>query len=145
DANAKTAFTGAIFSRDQKLQLFERPGATENRLYKAPMIRAALKILAGDDQFTLGVNMSEKHYKYDPLKRWLQQQQLRQVELTFDEIADLVGGLPLSAEKRAAWWANETDAHHSQCKAWLEAGYLVHADRAARKVSFSRASDRRVR
>ena len=81
--------------------------------------------------------MANKDLKYDPLKRWLQNQQPRLVDMTFDEIANLVGGLPISAHKRAAWWANEaTNVTHSQCRAWLEAGYSAEADRAAGRVRF---------
>jgi hypothetical protein len=83
--------------------------------------------------------MQSKTSKYEPLKLWLQRQTLQQVDMTFDEISDLVGGLPLSASKQAAWWANETDPLHVQCKAWLEAGYTVQANRGARKVRFSKA------
>jgi hypothetical protein len=83
--------------------------------------------------------MANKDSKYDPLKRWLQNQQRQLIDMTFDEIANLVGGLPISATKRAAWWANEsTNVTHSQCRAWLEAGYSAQADRVARKVRFKK-------
>jgi hypothetical protein len=84
--------------------------------------------------------MANKQLKYDPLKRWLQMQEHQQLDMTFDEISNLVGGLPISADKRAAWWANESITTHSQAKAWLEAGYAVTVDRPARKVRFSKKS-----
>jgi len=83
--------------------------------------------------------MTSKDLKYDPLKKWLQNQQRDDIEMTFDEIANLVGGLPISAHKRAAWWANEVTITHSQCRAWLEAGYSAVTDRAARRVRFIKA------
>jgi hypothetical protein len=82
--------------------------------------------------------MANKQLKYDALKRWLQMQHLQQLDVTFDEISNVVGGLPISAYERAAWWGNEVASTHSQCKAWLEAGYSVSVDRAARKVRFSK-------
>ncbi len=65
--------------------------------------------------------------------------------MSFDEIDILVGGLPASAERWPAWWANETaGSRHVQARAWLDAGREVeHADRAARRVRFSAARWRR--
>ncbi|GAA4595874.1 hypothetical protein GCM10023107_35640 [Actinoplanes octamycinicus] len=69
----------------------------------------------------------------------------QEMDLGFDEIAALVGGLPPSAGLRQ-WWAN---ADHPQAHAWRTAGYRVqqvYLDR--RRVRFSRlpapmATDRR--
>ncbi|WP_434453340.1 DUF7662 domain-containing protein [Lentzea sp. E54] len=44
------------------------------------------------------------------------------VELSFAEIADLVGGLPASAYEHRAWWANSL---MSQQVAWRHAGWRV--------------------
>jgi len=58
------------------------------------------------------------------------------VEMTFDEIAGLVGGLPPSVSQRH-WWAN-TD--HPQARAWAAANYRVeqvYLDR--RRVRFALA------
>lgn len=77
--------------------------------------------------------------KYDPLKDWLKKQSASHVVLGFDEIARMVGGLPKSAEEHSAWWANErSNGGHSQCRAWLDAGYHASADRGSRKVRFAR-------
>ena len=67
------------------------------------------------------------------------------VEMTFDEIDALVGGLPASAERWPAWWANEAAGpRHVQARAWLDSGREVEAvDRAARWVRFSSATWRR--
>lgn len=57
--------------------------------------------------------------------------------MSFDEIADLVGGLPNSAYRYRAWWANEHDGRHVQAKAWRGAGYVVDSvDLDGRAVTF---------
>ncbi len=74
--------------------------------------------------------------KYDPLRDSLMGTAAR-VTLSFDEIADLVGGLPLTAYQRQEWWSNNDD-RHVQAAAWLAAGMkVVHADLSRRIVSFS--------
>ncbi|MEV0901262.1 hypothetical protein [Actinoplanes sp. NPDC049802] len=62
--------------------------------------------------------------KYHPLTAALSAASARgqqDVELDFDAIANLVAGLPSSADLRQ-WWAN-TD--HPQARAWHAAGYRV--------------------
>ena len=85
--------------------------------------------------------------KYDPLLEHLCRTRDGPVEMTFDEIDRLVGGLPASAATRPAWWANEAlpgSSRHVQARAWLDAGREVeHVDRAARRVRFSAARWRR--
>lgn len=74
--------------------------------------------------------------KYQPLLEHLKGSDAS-VEMTFDEIASMVGGLPESATKFGQWWENT--GHHSQAKAWLEAGYKVASvDRQERRVRFTR-------
>ncbi len=80
--------------------------------------------------------------KYDPLCRYLRDSGQATVELSFDLIADMVGGLPPSADDphRRMWWSDTTDKHHVQAVAWLAAGYVVAeggVDYAQRKVRFS--------
>jgi hypothetical protein len=77
--------------------------------------------------------------KYDPLLEHLCRAGDEPVELTFGEIDAIVGGLPASAQRWPAWWANETaGSRHVQAKAWLGAGREVeHVDRAGRRVRFS--------
>ncbi len=83
--------------------------------------------------------MTRKPLKYDPLRDWLRHQKASTLEVSFDEIADMVGGLPPSAEKHDAWWTNETSkSTHVQCPAWLDAGYRASADRSRRKVRFDK-------
>ena len=58
------------------------------------------------------------------------------VELSFAELADLVGGLPPSASEHRAWWANGT---LSQQAAWRVAGWRVgFPDLERRRVRFVR-------
>ena len=74
--------------------------------------------------------------KYDPLKAHLGGRG-KQVVMTFDEIADLVGGLPASAREYQAWWNNH-DSTHPQSKAWNDAGYLARPHLALLQVTFTR-------
>jgi hypothetical protein len=72
--------------------------------------------------------------KYDPLAVRLSAAP-RPIELTFDEIDQLVGGLPAPAVTWRPWWAN--DATHVQARAWLGAGRSVESvDIARRRVVF---------
>ncbi len=83
--------------------------------------------------------------KYDPLFDHLCRAGDGPVEMTFEEIDRLVGGLPASATRWPAWWANEAaGSRHVQARAWLEAGREVeYVDRAGRRVRFSAATWRR--
>lgn len=63
--------------------------------------------------------------KYDPLRHYLAIKRGPSVTMTFDEIADLVGGLPNSAFQYREWWAN--DETHVQAIAWMEAGWYVQS------------------
>jgi len=73
--------------------------------------------------------------KYDALRERLQRG-AEPVSLTFDAIADLVGGLPASAYRHDAWWAN--DATHVQARAWLDAARTItRVDRSGQQVRFS--------
>ena len=63
------------------------------------------------------------------------------VSMTFDEIDDLVGGLPASARRHRAWWANEADGRHVQARAWVQAGWRVEdVSLTQERVRFSRGS-----
>lgn len=81
--------------------------------------------------------------KYDPLFRQLCQTPDSPIDLTFDAIGALVGGLPKSAFAYRPWWGNQVDGHVQAC-AWLNAGREVEAvDLGARTVRFGRAAWRR--
>jgi hypothetical protein len=73
--------------------------------------------------------------KYAPLRDHLEAR-LGPVEMTFTEIATLVGGLPPSAFRIPQWWSN--DAHgHVQAAAWLGAQRRVSgADLRTEWVTF---------
>lgn len=74
--------------------------------------------------------------KYDPLRDRLRLAR-DEIEMTFETVADLVGGLPASARRHRQWWEN--DQTHVQSAAWLSAGYQVlDVDLQAGHVRFSR-------
>ncbi len=74
--------------------------------------------------------------KYDPLKRHLAGSSRPIIEMTFDEIASLVGGLPRSAFEYQAWWEND-EGRHVQAHAWLNAGYQTGSvDLLHQRVTF---------
>jgi hypothetical protein len=79
--------------------------------------------------------------KYDGLAGLLRRQQGRQARLTFEQLAAAVpGGLPPSAYRHRAWWANEADGRHVHARAWMAAGWVVaEVDLDGRVVTFGRA------
>lgn len=80
--------------------------------------------------------------KYAPFAAHLQAQQANSVTLTFQEIGDLVGGLPASALIHEAWWANSrTEDSHTWAHLWLAAGWeRGMLDLAKGVVTFVRTS-----
>lgn len=75
--------------------------------------------------------------KYDPLREHLAATATRRVEMTFDEIGALVGGLPRSAHEYREWWANEASGTHTHARAWSSAGYRVEdVNLIAKRVRF---------
>ena len=77
--------------------------------------------------------------KYDPLRAYLAAAKKRSesgITLSFDEIDQIVGGLPATARSQVTWWENSqvTRAH---VKAWLAVGWAAHADLAAQTVTFT--------
>jgi len=79
--------------------------------------------------------------KYEPLFRYLCEAGDGPVEMTFEEIGRLVGGLPTSARRHPGWWSNEPVAGpHVQAEAWREAGReVIDVDLAGGQVRFSAA------
>jgi hypothetical protein len=46
--------------------------------------------------------------KYDPLLRWFRSSRGNHVQLTFEQIEEILGSdLPDSARKHRSWWGNE--------------------------------------
>jgi hypothetical protein len=78
--------------------------------------------------------------RYDPLREYLLNQHLREIELTFTEIEKILGArLPKSAE-RPQWWANQVASSRPQREAWRAAGYDAFLVAGSRKVKFRRVS-----
>src|SRR5215218_7947215 len=63
--------------------------------------------------------------KYDALFRYLCPTGGDAVEMTFDEIEQLVGALPAAATARREWWSNEHTHPTAHTRAWLDAGRQV--------------------
>jgi len=60
------------------------------------------------------------------------------LELTFEEVAGLVGGLPSSAYRYPQWWENEQHGAHVQARAWLTVGrHVASVDLAHQRVVFA--------
>lgn len=78
--------------------------------------------------------------KYEPLKSHLERRRGRPELLSFEDIESIIGaGLPESAQKHRAFWANDNEGHHSHARAWMNAGYRVAwVDREGRVVRFER-------
>jgi hypothetical protein len=83
--------------------------------------------------------------KYDPLFRHLCTIGDDPIEMTFDEIEQLVGPLPRAATLQREWWSNDHSASRpAHSRAWLDSGRQVeHVDRDGRRVLFSAARWRR--
>lgn len=73
--------------------------------------------------------------KYDPLLAYLAARP-GGLSVSFEEINRLVGGLPPSASRWRAWWAN--DPTHVHAHAWLDSGHRVETvDLGRGEVTFS--------
>lgn len=78
--------------------------------------------------------------KYDGLGSFLAREDQPMIELGFDRVDELVGGLPPSARRHRPWWAN---SGHTQAAAWAAVGWRVDGvDFAAGRVRFVRARPR---
>lgn len=77
---------------------------------------------------------------YDPLFRHLCTIGDDSVEMTFDEIEQLVGPLLAAAGTKRERWTNDHAQRPAQARAWLDAGRQVDSvDRASRRVRFGAA------
>ncbi|WP_455709520.1 DUF7662 domain-containing protein [Micromonospora zamorensis] len=73
--------------------------------------------------------------KYDALRDDLRCR-TGEVGYTLKEISDLVpGGLPSSAYRYEAWWANG-DPSHQHSRSWGDAGFTAHPNHARGTVRF---------
>lgn len=75
--------------------------------------------------------------RYDALTKSLSTDREESIELSFEDIDNLVGGLPPSARKHAAWWSNGQSSHQARC--WLEAGRRAKPDFMRGVIRFDRA------
>ena len=78
--------------------------------------------------------------KYDPLKQFLLQQTGATITMSFQDVAEIVGGLPSSAYRHQAWWENEAVGSHVQAVAWVAAGWRVDSFSLSRRVVTFRRS-----
>jgi hypothetical protein len=80
--------------------------------------------------------------KYDPLYYYLTDCPDRSVRMTFVQIERILGfGLPSSARRYNAWWANEREGTHSHARSWLEASYQTQmVDLNSQSVTFASSS-----
>ncbi len=73
--------------------------------------------------------------RYNNLRDHLRIRRGQTLSMAFDEIAELVDGLPPSAFEHREWWAN--DGTHVQAQAWMAAGWAVDSvDLPGRQVQF---------
>lgn len=63
--------------------------------------------------------------KYDKLGDRLREVEADQITIPIDDIDGLVGGLPPSAFRHPAWWANEGKGSHVQARSWMNASWRV--------------------
>jgi hypothetical protein len=76
--------------------------------------------------------------EYERLERHLRANGKARVEMTFAEVAAVIGApLPPSAFDHPAWWG--TDPKHTQA-VWLDAGYQAHPNLTAQRVVFTRSA-----
>lgn len=73
--------------------------------------------------------------KYQNLEDRLRESWPKPVLISFQDIDELIGGLPPSARRHSAWWANYDDTH-PHCHSWNDAGYVAAASLSAKWVQF---------
>jgi hypothetical protein len=74
--------------------------------------------------------------QYERLERHLREAGYPRIEMTFADVADIIGEqLPRSAYEHPAWWGR--DPKHTQA-VWLDAGYTANPNLTAQKVTFTK-------
>jgi 5-methylcytosine-specific restriction protein B len=82
--------------------------------------------------------------KYQALADFLRQQKDEEIQLGFDQVSDIVGGLPPSAYNERPWWANDSGPTNAHAPGWMSVGWRVRkVDLQDRRVTFIRASSDR--
>ncbi|MGI8333871.1 DUF7662 domain-containing protein [Actinomadura scrupuli] len=73
--------------------------------------------------------------QYQRLERHLRADGRPRIEMTYAEVASVIGAqLPRSAHDHPAWWGS--DPKHTQA-VWLDAGYTAHPNLTAQRVIFT--------
>lgn len=80
---------------------------------------------------SVGLQMS----RYEALTEHLRSSTDDVVVLTFEELDDLVGGLPASARRHAPWWGNAKKPT-GQSRYWMQANRLARPDMTNLSVAF---------
>ncbi len=85
--------------------------------------------------------------KYAPFADFLRSQTSDTIEIAFDQVGSMVGGLPASAWNHDAWWANSSPGDsHTWAHQWAAAGWkCVTADRHRGVAVFQRTGTTAVR
>lgn len=80
--------------------------------------------------------------KYDPLRDYLQTQQLQEFELSFSKIEQILGVALPKSSLRPQFWANVKSKPSSfrQREAWRDAGYDAFLQKDLDKVRFVKAT-----
>jgi hypothetical protein len=74
--------------------------------------------------------------QYERVERHLRAVGRPRIEMTFDEVAKVIGEqLPRSAYQHPAWWGS--DPKHTQA-VWLDAGYVASPNLKDERVIFTR-------
>jgi hypothetical protein len=76
---------------------------------------------------------------YDALTEFLNGTEGAEITLTFAQLDRIVGGLPASARKHQAWWANSMRSQ-PHARAWLNARRSAQVDFVAGQVRFTRGA-----
>jgi hypothetical protein len=93
--------------------------------------------LGDSDAFTVEDGRMVRREQYERLERHLRADGRARLEMTFAEVAAVIGvPLPPSAFNHSAWWG--TDPKHTQA-VWLDAGYQAHPNLTAQRVVFTRS------
>jgi hypothetical protein len=80
--------------------------------------------------------------KYGALTAYLQYRAEPVIVVSFGELDRLIDGLPPSARRHAAWWANST-ASQNHARSWLDAGRRAQPDFNSGRVRFTLGSETR--
>jgi len=80
-------------------------------------------------------------YKFQKLKDFFQNQRAERIDLTFEQIEEILGfTLCDSAYEHDAYWNHKSSPTHTFPKAWIESGYEIkdYSKIKKRKMTFIR-------